>query len=68
MVRVTDCKREGAGSIHDAITTAFALIHQLPKNLKRFFAKTFYGYLGRVPPRIISKGFYLEPLKIPAER
>ena len=68
MVRVTDCKTEGAGLIPDGIATVFALIRRLPKNHKRFFARTFYGSSGRVPPRTIFKGFYLEPLKVPAER
>ena len=68
MVRVTVCKAEGEGSIPDGIATVFALIRRLPKNHKRFFAKTFYGSFGRVPPRTISKQFYLEPLKVPSER
>ena len=67
MVRVTDCKTEGSGSIPGGIY-CFALIHRLPKNHKRFFARSFYGPSGRVLPWIISKGFYLEPLKVPAER
>ena len=68
MVRVTDCKTEGAGSIPDGIAAVFALIRPLLKNLKRFFTRTFYGFSGRVPPRTISKGFHLESLKVPAER
>ena len=31
-------------------------------------ARIFYGSLGRVQPRSISKGFNLEPLKVSAER
>ena len=61
---MTDCKAEGAGSIPDGIVNVFALIHQLPKNHTRFFARTFYGSSEKVPPG----GFYLEPLKIPVER
>ena len=68
VVRMTDSKTEGAGSIPDVIVTVFALIHRLPKNYKRLFARTFNGSSGRVPPKTISKGFYLEPLKVPAER
>ena len=62
-----DYKKEGAGSIPDGMVTVFGLIRLLPKNYKRFFARTFYGSLGRAPPRTISKGFYLEPLKVLAE-
>ena len=61
----TDCKTEGAGSIPDGITTVFSLIRRLPKNHKRFFTRSFYGSSGRVPPRAISKGLYLEPLRVP---
>ena len=68
VVRVMDCKTEGAVSIPDGLATVFASIRRLPKNHSRFFAITFYGSSGRVPPRTISKGFYLEPLKVPAER
>ena len=59
-----DCKSEGAGSIPDGIVSVFALMRRLLKNHKSFFARHFYGSLGRVPPRTISKGFYLEPLKV----
>ena len=68
MVRVTDCKAERAGSIPDVIATVFALMRRLTKNHKRFFARNFYGSSGMVSLRTISKGFYLEPLKVPAER
>ena len=67
-IRMTDCKTESGGSIPDGIATVFYLIHRLPKNHKMFYVRTFYGSSGGVPPRIISKGFYLEPLKAPAER
>ena len=67
MIRVTDCKTEGAGSIPDETAIVFALLRRLPKNHKRFLAGTFYGSSGRVLPRIVSKGFYLEHLKVPAE-
>ena len=63
-----DSKTEGAGSISDGIANVFALIHRLPKNHKKFFSKTFYGSSGNIPSRISSKAFYLEPLKVPAER
>ena len=65
---MTDCKPEGAGWMPDEIANISALIHWYPKNHKRFFAITFYGSSGRAPPRIISKGFDLEPLRVPAER
>ena len=64
---MTNYKPEGASLIPDGLANDFALIHRLPKNLKRFFAGTFNGSSERVPPRTISKGFYLEPLKVPAE-
>ena len=47
---MTDCETEGAGSILDEIANVFDLIHRLPKNHKRFFAKTFYGSSEKVPP------------------
>ena len=62
VVRVTDCKSEGAGSIPDGIANVIALMSRLPKNHKRFFARTFYGSSERVLE------FYLEPIKVPAER
>ena len=68
MVRVTDCKTEGAGSIPDGIATVYALLRRLAKHHWRFFARTLYGSLERVPPRTISQGFYPETLKVPAER
>ena len=68
MVRVTDCKAEGEGAIPEGIATVFASIRRLPKNHKRFFARTFYDSSRRVPLRTISKGFYLEPLEVPADR
>ena len=64
---MTDCKPKGAGSIPDGIANVFALVHWLPKHHKKFLARTFYGSSGRVSPRTISKGFHLEPLKVPAE-
>ena len=65
---MTDCKPEAAGSIPDEIANIFVLRHRLLKNHTRFFARIFYGSSGRVSPRTISKGGYLEPLKVPAER
>ena len=62
---MTDCETEGAGSIPDGIATVSALIGRLPKNHKRFFAKTFYGSSGRI--HLEPKRVYLDPLKVPAE-
>ena len=56
MVRITDCKTEGADLIPDGLANVFDLIYQLSKNHKRFFARTYYGSSERVPPRTISIG------------
>ena len=50
VVKIMDLKTEDAGSIPDGIINVFALIHRLPRNHKRFLAKTFYGSPGRIQP------------------
>ena len=41
-------------------------LYSVVRNHKRFFTRTFNGSSGRVPPITLSKGFYVEPLKVPA--
>ena len=65
---MTDYETEGAGLIPDVIAKVFALIHQLPKNQNRFFARTFCDFSEEVAPGTSYRGRYLESLKVPAER
>ena len=67
VVRMTDCETEGASSIPDEIANVFALIHRLPKNHRKIFARVFYGSTEKLPPATSSTGFYLEPIKVPSE-
>ena len=59
MVRVTDCKTEGAGSIPVVIATVVALYANYQRAIKGSLQEPF---------KVLQEGFHLEPLKVPAER
>ena len=52
MVRVTDCKTEGAGSIPDGIATVFALCADSQRTIKGSLQEPF---------KVLQEGFHLEP-------
>ena len=58
---MTDCKPEGAGSICPIESRMVLLLYA-------DYQITFFGSSGRVIPGTISKEFYLEALKVPADR